>query len=51
VLLVLSIVPIASNTVAFATKLRAHPEKAAFTVMLSTLVALVYIPVFVYLFL
>lgn len=47
VLLVLSVVPIASNTVAFATKLKAHPEKAAFTVLLSTLFALIYIPVFV----
>jgi malate permease and related proteins len=50
VLLVLSAVPIASNTVAFATKLKAHPEKAAFTVLLSTIFALVYIPLFTSLF-
>lgn len=50
VLLVLSVTPIASNTVAFATKLKAHPEKAALTVLLSTLVALVYIPFFVAVF-
>jgi malate permease and related proteins len=50
VLLVLSITPIASNTVAFATKLKAHPEKAALTVLLSTLFALVYIPLFVSIF-
>lgn len=50
VLLVLSVTPIASNTVAFAAKLKAHPEKAALTVLLSTLFALVYIPVFVSIF-
>jgi predicted permease len=50
VLLVLSVTPIASNTVAFAAKLKAHPEKAALTVLLSTLFALVYIPIFVSIF-
>jgi predicted permease len=46
VLLVLSIVPLAANTVAFATQLKAAPEKAAIAVMISTLIALVYIPLF-----
>jgi malate permease and related proteins len=50
VLLQLSVVPIASNTVAFATKLKAHPEKAAFTVLASTIFALVYIPIFTSIF-
>jgi len=47
VMLLLSIVPLASNTVAFATQLKAIPEKAAFTVLASTLFALLYIPLFV----
>lgn len=50
VLLLLSVVPIASNTVAFATKLKAHPEKAAFTVLASTIFALLYIPFFTSIF-
>ncbi|NBS41756.1 AEC family transporter [bacterium] len=44
VILLMSTVPLASNTVAFATKLNTHPEKAAVAVLLSTLFALVYIP-------
>ena len=43
-LLLLSVVPIAANTVAYATELNVHPEKAAVAVLLSTLFALVYIP-------
>jgi len=50
VLLLLSVVPIASNTVAFATKLKAHPEKAAFTVLASTIFALIYIPLIISIF-
>jgi malate permease and related proteins len=50
VMLLLSIVPLASNTVAFATKLKVHPEKAAFTVLLSTIFALFFIPLFVAVF-
>lgn len=46
VMLLMSIVPLASNTVAFATRLNTHPEKAAVTVLISTLVALFYIPLF-----
>ena len=45
-MLILSVVPLASNTVAFATQLNAAPEKAAVTVLASTLFALAYIPLF-----
>lgn len=51
VMMVLSIAPMATNTVTYATYLKAHPEKAAFTVMASTLFALIYIPVFISIFL
>jgi len=47
VILLMSIVPLASNTVAYATRLNTHPEKAAVAVFLSTLFALVYIPLFI----
>jgi len=43
-LILLSIVPLAANTVAIATLLNTHPDKAATTVLLSTLVALIYVP-------
>jgi malate permease and related proteins len=36
VMTVLSLVPLAANTVTYATELRTHPEKAALTVFLST---------------
>lgn len=51
IMMILAITPMATNTVTYATQLRAHPEKAAFTVLLSTLFALLYIPVFIALFL
>jgi hypothetical protein len=47
VMLTLSIVPMAANTVAYATELKTHPEKAASAVLLSTLFALFYIPMMV----
>ncbi|OEY65522.1 AEC family transporter [Marinobacter sp. X15-166B] len=47
----LSITPIAANTVVMATLLDAAPRQAAGTTLLSTLVALVYIPVMVAAFL
>jgi predicted permease len=50
VVLLLAVTPLASSTVVFATQLRVQPEKAAFTVVLSTLFALGFIPVFVALF-
>lgn len=45
VLFLASIVPLAGNTVTLAVLLKAKPEKASFTVLLSTLVSLVYIPI------
>ncbi len=44
VLILISIVPLAANTVAVATELKVHPDKAAIAVFLSTLFALFYIP-------
>lgn len=44
VLLFMSYMPLAANTVVFATELRAQPEKAALAVFLSTLVALLVVP-------
>jgi predicted permease len=44
VMVLLSIVPLAANAVAFATELKTHPEKASVAVFLSTLFALIYIP-------
>ena len=45
IMFLISIVPIAANTVAYAALLKTHPQKAAVAVLLSTLFALVYIPV------
>jgi predicted permease len=45
VLFLFSIVPLAGNTVTLAILLNAKPEKASFTVLLSTLISVVYIPV------
>lgn len=44
VLLIESMVPLAANAVSYATELKVHPEKIAFAVTISTLVALFYIP-------
>lgn len=43
-MLVMAVVPPAANIVAFATQLDLVPEKAATTILIGTLVALVYIP-------
>jgi len=51
VMMLLAIVPMAANTITYATFLKAHPEKAAVTVMASTLFALLYIPIFISIFL
>lgn len=40
----MSFMPLAANTVVFATELRAQPEKAALAVLVSTLLALVAVP-------
>jgi predicted permease len=45
VMILMSIVPLAANTVAYATQLDAQPEKASLAVLLSTLFALIYIPI------
>lgn len=45
VMMVLSVMPMAANTVAYATELKAHPEKVSLAVVLSTLFALVFVPV------
>ena len=50
ILLLLSIVPLAANTVAFATELNTEPEKAATAVFLSTFFALFFIPFMVVMF-
>lgn len=44
VMIIMAIVPLAANTVALATELKVHPDKAAIAVLLSTLFALIYIP-------
>lgn len=43
----MSIVPLAVNTVAYATLLKSEPEKTAFMVFISTIFALAYIPLLV----
>ncbi|WP_419770700.1 MAG: AEC family transporter [Candidatus Marinarcus sp.] len=48
VLFLFSIVPLAGNTVTLAILLKAKPEKASFTVLLSTLISVVYIPLVLY---
>lgn len=47
IMMILSAVPIAANTVAFATQLETRPDKAAAVVVLSTLIALVFLPMMV----
>lgn len=44
VLIVQSLVPLAANIVALSVEVKTHPEKAAFAVFLSTIFALIYIP-------
>jgi len=45
VMFLFSIVPLAGNTVTLAVLLNAKPEKASFTVILSTVVSILYIPI------
>lgn len=47
-LILVSIVPIAVNTVVFASVLNVYPRKVASTVLLSTIFSIVYIPVCIY---
>lgn len=46
-LVLLSIVPLASNSVSIATILGVHPDKVATTVLISTFFALLFVPVFI----
>ena len=50
IMFLLSLTPLAANTVSFATLLKVQPQKAAIAVLLSTLFALFYIPLIVSLF-
>ncbi|OGJ49233.1 hypothetical protein A2229_03885 [Candidatus Peregrinibacteria bacterium RIFOXYA2_FULL_33_7] len=50
ILILMAIVPLAANTVALATELKVHPDKAALAVIISTLFALFYIPLMTSLF-
>lgn len=47
VAVMMAIVPLAANLVVYATKLKVFPEKAALAVLISTLLALIYIPLVV----
>ena len=47
-LILVSIVPIAVNTVVFATVLNVYPRKVASTVLLSTIFSIIYIPLCIY---
>ena len=51
IMFLLSIVPLAANTIAYATELKLHPDKAAITVAISTIFALFYIPIIIGIFL
>lgn len=50
VMFLFSIVPLAGNTVTLAVLLDAKPEKASLTVLLSTIVSIIYIPIVLALF-
>lgn len=50
VLFLFAIVPMAGNAVTLAVLLKAQPEKTSFTVVLSTLVSLLYIPLVLFLY-
>jgi predicted permease len=45
-LLLMSIVPVGSSIVAISTELKVQPEKAAFIVIFTTIISLIYIPAF-----
>jgi len=50
VLFLFSIVPLAGNTITLAVLLNAKPQKASFTVLLSNLISIIYIPIMLYLY-
>lgn len=45
IILLVSVLPMAANTVAFATELKAEPEKASAAVLVSTIISLFLIPI------
>lgn len=49
-LFLLSLIPIGINLIAYATQLNVQPEKAALTILISTVFAMVYIPVMIAIF-
>jgi predicted permease len=49
-LFLLSLIPIGINLIAYATQLNVQPEKAAFTILLSTVFAMFYIPFMIMVF-
>lgn len=51
ILFLIAIVPLAANTVSITTFLKSNPEKVSLAVLLSTVFALIYIPLFVTFFL
>ncbi|TAK95864.1 AEC family transporter [Patescibacteria group bacterium] len=51
IMILMAIVPLAANTVSYATLLKVQPEKAALAVLFSTVFALLYIPLIATLFL
>ena len=51
IMIIMAIVPLAANTVALAVEFQVHPEKVTITVLLSTIIALFYIPLIVSIFL
>lgn len=50
VLFLMSIVPLAANTIVYAVMLNTHPQESAIAVLLSTLFAIVYIPLMLWVF-
>lgn len=48
VLFLISIVPLAANTVTLAVLLKAEPEKASLSVFLSTIISIISIPIYIY---
>ena len=51
IMIITAIVPLAANTVALAVEFQVHPEKVTITVLFSTIIALLYIPFVVSVFL
>ncbi len=50
-LLLMSVVPVGASIVAISTELKVEPEKASFVVLFTTVVSLIYIPLFITIFL